>query len=101
MNTSVIFSSGVARLGRLAWLTWMLTTAMTSLAGGLTDGSFVNGLLTVGSRTVDIQVDNSVGTTQSGNTYVLGRNDSANAYLTLVDKSGAQVATNEIGRAHV
>ena len=96
MNTSVIFSSRVARLGRLAWLSWMLTTAMSSLAAGLTDGSFVNGLLTVGSRTVDIRVDNSVGTTWSGTTYVLGRNDSANAYLTLLDKTGAQIFTNVI-----
>ncbi len=96
MKTSVIFSSGVARLARLAWLSWMLTMAMSSFASGLTDGSFVNGLLTVGSRSVDIQVDNSVGTTQSGKTYLLGRDDSANAYLTILDQSGAQIATNVI-----
>ena len=96
MKTSVIFSSGVARLARLAWLSWMLTMAMSSFASGLTDGSFVNVLLTVGSRSVDIQVDNSVGTTQSGKTYLLGRDDSANAYLTILDQSGAQIATNVI-----
>ncbi len=92
MKTSVKFFSRAARFCRRACLPLMVLAAMRSHAA-LADGSFVQGLLSatvVGTHTVDMRVDNSVSTAWSGMTYVLGRDDANNAYLSLFDQSGAQ-----------
>lgn len=91
MKTSTQF---FARFGRLFQSRVMLAFLAATLPLAIqaqSAGSFVQELQFPNKApTIDIRVDNSVGTVKSGTTYVLGGDDSGNAYLRKFDATGGE-----------
>ncbi|MBW8864294.1 MAG: hypothetical protein JF609_05100, partial [Verrucomicrobia bacterium] len=86
MKTSSFFTTRFGNFFRHGILLAVLAAGLPSAALAQSVGAFVEPLQFI---TVDTRVDSSVGTIKSGITYVLGRDDSANAFLRKFDASGA------------
>jgi len=91
MKTKTNFAAWLLRRCRHSLTVAGLATVLAPVAAGAQSaGSFVQEIqLPNRARIVEVRPDNSVGTTKTGITYVLGT-DASSAYLRKFDASGAQ-----------